>query len=197
MNLQPTLQDVDIDINNQFNPDVLFANYTRASQIRQDKLTPHNVGFYFQQIPTDPWNPHQSAIPYDVAQQLGFQKIDFLHLTFLDNFKNKNELRMLMKQTPNWDLLNHQTNVAKLFQISNHFDIVSAIKPKSIDDLADVVALIRPGKKRLLERYLKEKNYVRSFLYKKTDQYYFKRSHAIGYAHVIVVQLHMIEAGAL
>lgn len=195
--MQPTLQDVDIDINDDFNPSKLFTYYTRASQIKQDKLISHNVGFYFQQIPTDPWNPQQSSIPYDIAQQLGFQKIDFLHLTFLDNFKNKNELRTLMKQTPNWDLLNHQTNVVKLFQIGNHFDVVSLVKPKSIDDLADVVALIRPGKKRLLERYLKDKQYVRSFLYKKTDQYYFKRSHAIGYAHVIAVQLLMIETGAM
>ncbi len=197
MYLRPTLQDVDIDVNDQFNPAELFAHYTRASQIKHDKLIPHNVGFYFQQIPTDPWNPQQSAIPYDTAQSLGFQKIDFLHLTFLDIFKDKQELRTLIKRDPNWELLDHHTNVAKLFQISNHFDVVSVVKPRSIDDLADVVALIRPGKKRLLERYLREKDYIRSFLYKKTDQYYFKRSHAIGYAHVIAVQLHMIEAGAL
>lgn len=192
-----SLQDVDIDVSDKFNANVLFPTHVRASQIRQNKLVPHNVGYYFQSIPQDPWQPKVAAIPYNEAEQLGFQKIDFLHLSFLDIFSSKHELRALAKKDPNWDLLHHHTNVSKLFQISNHFDVVSKVKPTSVDDLADIVALIRPGKRNLLERYLTDKQYVRSFLYKKTDQYYFKRSHAIGYAHVIVVQMHLLESGLL
>ena len=193
----PVMQDVDIDVNDQFNPKRLFDQFTHASMIRQGKLAQHPVGLYFQSIPTDPWNQRISAIPYSDAEEHGFQKIDFLHLTFLDAFDDKEELRQLAKKEPNWALLNHRSNVVKLFHISNHFDVVDRIKPKSIEDLADVVALIRPGKRNLLERYVNERDYVRSFLYKKTDQYYFKRSHAIGYAMVIAVQLHLIAQGKL
>lgn len=193
----PSLQDVDIDISDTFDASQLFPTHTRAAQISRGKLMPHNVGYYFQDIPNDPWNPGVSAIPYTDAEQQGFQKIDFLHLSFLDNFHDKQQLRVLAKKEPRWELLEHHVNVSKLFQIGNHYDVVSQVKPRSIEDLADVVAMIRPGKKNLLDRYLVEKEYVRSFLYKKTDQYYFKRSHAIGYAHVIVVQMHLIEAGLL
>lgn len=193
----PSLQDVDIDVSDTFDASQLFPTHTRAAQISRNKLVPHNVGYYFQDIPNDPWNPGVSAIPYTEAEQQGFQKIDFLHLSFLDNFHDKQQLRVLAKKEPRWELLEHHVNVSKLFQIGNHYDVVSQVKPRSIEDLADVVAMIRPGKKNLLDRYLVEKEYVRSFLYKKTDQYYFKRSHAIGYAHVIVVQMHLIEAGLL
>jgi hypothetical protein len=193
------MQDVDIDVSDKFNPSQLFDQYTRASQIRRDQLVPHNVGYYFQGIPTDPWSTNVpiSAIPYDIAEQTGFQKIDFLHLSFLDRFTNKQQLRELASREPRWELMDHSINVSKLFQLSNHFDIVSRVRPRSIDDVADIVALIRPGKRNLLERYMTNKQDVRSFLYLKTDQYYFKRSHAIGYAHVIAIQLHLIQAGQL
>lgn len=195
MNHQPSLQDVDIDVSDTFDANKIFGTFTRASQLKNGDLVPHNVGYYFQQIPTDPWHPGISAIPYNWAEEQGFQKIDFLHLSFLDVFTDKEQLRKLAKKEPRWELLDHHINVTKLFHIGNHYDIVSRVRPRSIDDLADVVALIRPGKRNLLERYLSEKEYVRSFLYKKTDQYYFKRSHAIGYAHVIVVQLHLLASG--
>jgi hypothetical protein len=64
--------------------------------------------------------------------------------------------------------------------------------------LADVLALIRPGKKYLLEAYIKDRDIVRDELYKtptKKNTVWFKRSHSVAYAHNIVLQLHLINVG--
>jgi DNA polymerase III alpha subunit len=164
--------------------------------IKNGLITKHPVGVYFQNIPIDPIT-HLSSIPYQAAEELGYFKIDMLHLSVLDYFNNKGEIRMLTKKTPDWDLLLSPSVVSKLFQLSNHYDLVVTIKPKSIIELADCIALIRPGKRYLLDGYLKDKDVIRQELYKKTDKYYFKRAHAISYATTIVLQLHLIKGGVI
>ena len=71
------------------------------------------------------------------------------------------------------------------------------VKPRSIETLADAIALIRPGKVNLISIYLAQPEMVRKVLYTQSDQYSFKRSHAIAYAMVIVLQLHLIELGLM
>lgn len=93
----------------------------------------------------------------------------------------------------------NEDNVLKLFQISKHFNIINQVRPQSIQELADVVALIRPNKRHLLNEYRKNKSKIRPQLYRQADddKSSFKRSHAIAYAMTIVLQLHLIEAGVL
>jgi DNA polymerase III alpha subunit len=104
-----------------------------------------------------------------------------------------------MHKPPNWKLLEDEENVGKLFQIHNHFNVISQVKPKSVQELADCITLIRPGKKHLLPAYLKNRETTRkNSLYARTaDGYSFKKSHAISYAFTIVLQLHLLEAGKL
>jgi DNA polymerase III alpha subunit len=189
--------DVDIDTQSHFSPldhfDVLLA-----SMVKDGKLIKHPAGAYFQNIPKDNISG-LAAIPYKEAEKLGYFKIDFLHLNFLDNFKSKQEIQDLIILEPDWTILESQEQVEKLFQIHNHFDIVYQIKPKSVIALADTIALIRPGKRKLLNAYIKHPNDIRNMLYTKPDdgKYYFKKGHAVSYALTIVLQLHLIKGKLL
>ena len=159
----------------------------------------HNCGTYFQAVAHDPIL-NVAAIPYREAQELGYFKIDFLHLSVLDDFKTKAEIRQLMKEEPDWELLRDSDQVEKLFHIKNHFDLINRLQPKTVQELADAIALIRPGRRHLTDKYMADKEFVRDYLlYVKNpqDEYSFKRSHAIAYAFNIVLQLHLIEQGKL
>jgi len=96
----------------------------------------------------------------------------------------------LVKQEPVWELLEYEDIVEQLFHINNHFDVVKQLKPRSIEQLAAVLAVIRPAK-----RYLVNKDWDtinKEVWLKVEDAYSFKKSHAIAYALAIVVQLNSI-----
>lgn len=190
--------DIDIDFPTHFNPKTLFPDSVQASMVKDGKLSKHPAGIYFQDTPVD-CITGLCSIPYEQAEELGYTKIDFLHLSALDVFQSKSEVRELLNKEPNWDLLKSRTVVEKLFQIGRHFDVVDIIKPTCVEDLADCIALIRPGKRNLLEHYdPNNKTKFREKLYKKsTDSYSYKKGHAISYAMTIVIQLHLIQKGIL
>lgn len=190
--------DIDIDVKPSFKPAYTFPKCTHASMIQNNELKQHPCGIYFQNIPTDPFD-HISAIPYKQAEQLGYFKIDFLHLTLLNQFNNKQEIRELLKIEPDWELLKSKEVVEKLFHLKNWFDVLNIIEPKSIQDLADCLAIIRPNKQSLLVEYVKNKQTTRKKLYTvdKGDKTSFKKAHAIAYATLITLQLHLIKQGKL
>lgn len=190
--------DIDIDLQSDFDPLDIFPEATRASMVKQNKLVKHNVGVYFQDIPIDKITG-LAAIPYDKAEELGYFKIDFLHLHFLDHLQSKDEVRKLIDIEPDWSMLEDRDIVEKLQHIHNHFDLISQIQPKCIQELADCLALIRPAKRKLLNAYLKDREKTRKFLYQKSEngRYYFKKGHAISYALNIVIQMHLIKAEVL
>jgi DNA polymerase III alpha subunit len=76
---------------------------------------------------------------------------------------------------------------------------VSKLAPKSVLEIADCIALMRPGKRYLVDAYLKDKELIREELYRKPDddKYYFKKGHAVSYALIIVLQLHLVKGGLL
>lgn len=187
--------DIDIDLPTNFNPKEYF-DVTNASMVESGKLKKHNAGVYFQNIPVDSVTG-LSAIPYKESEKEGFIKIDMLHLSFLNHFKSKKEIKCLLKKEPNWNLLKEIKVIEKLFHIGNHVDVVFRVKPRSISDLADVLALIRPSKRKLLDKYVRNKKSVLTELYTKRQPSDMRKSHAIPYAMVIVLQLHLIEAGIL
>ena len=80
-----------------------------------------------------------------------------------------------------------------MFHIGNHFDIVNKVKPKSVIELSDILALIRPGKKKLLDSYLESPEAVRPELFTKRINSDMRRSHTIPYALLIVLQLHLVK----
>lgn len=189
--------DIDIDTQTSFDPRTIFPTCVTASRVDEGTLIKHPVGVYFQDVPVDPFTG-LSAIPFRQAEELGFLKIDFLHVSVLESFSSKQEIREYAKKDPNWDLLSARSVVTKLFQIANHYDLIQRLRPRSVIELADAIALIRPNKRVLVEKYLQNKEKVRKGpLYIKEHPADYRKCHAIAYALVIVTQLHLIEAGRL
>jgi len=189
------LPDIDIDTTSTFDPSSVF-NATRASMVAKDKLVPHPCGYYFDNIPVDKVTG-LSAIPYKAADKLGYFKVDMLHNTVYDRFNSRYEIEELIKIEPNWDLLEHSENIVRLTQIHDHAAIVLHVKPRSINMLADVLALIRPGKRHLLVPYTLGRIDQKTLYTSEDGQYTFKKAHAIAYAHVIVLEMHLLEANLL
>jgi DNA polymerase III alpha subunit len=167
----------------------------RASMVENGVLKPHPVGIYLQTIPTD-MDSHLSAIPYQQAQEYGYLKIDLLHLNLLKSFESRDEVLTVLNMKPDWTLLNYKSVVEKLFHIKKHFDLIEKCKPQSIEDLADILALIRPNKTILIDKYIKSKHEVRKVLYDKIDESDLRKSHAIAYALNIILQMNLIKLGA-
>jgi hypothetical protein len=183
--------DIDIDLKTDFDPKKYF-NIIHASINEDGNLKKHLAGVYFQKIPID-LESNLAAIPYNKTEDLGYIKIDFLHLSLLNSFNNKEEIKKLLKLEPNWKLLEDKNIVSILFHIGNHFDIVNKIKPKSVIQLSDILALIRPGKKHLLDEYIKNPDNTRQELYTKRINSDMRKSHTIPYALLIILQMHLIE----
>lgn len=186
--------DIDIDVQSQVNPAKIFNNITYASINEAGKLKKHNVGVYFQNIPKDP-ETGLSAITYKKGLDLNFFKVDIIHLKLLDKFESKDHLRKLMYEEPDWSLLLDEDVVTQLFHLSKSFELLKKVKPKSIMELSDCLALIRPNKVILVDKYIKEKDKtaIRKLLYQKEDSSDLRKSHAIPYAYLIVAQLNLIK----
>jgi hypothetical protein len=179
--------DIDIDFQSGFQCQDIFPQAVRASMVnKKDYLVPHPCGFYFQNIDIDPVT-ELAAIPYEESEILGYFKIDFLRLSAIDPIQSKQEIRDLSKKEPDWDLLSIEENVFKLAHISKYYSLLQKLNPRSVNDLADILALIRPSKRHLIDRFaktnLKNKEELRKELYSKPidGQIWFKKSHSISY----------------
>lgn len=185
------MADVDIDFADRDSA-VSFIKHIPASTVNNGKMTKHVVGIYVQNIPTDPLTGY-SSIPHEEAESYGYFKIDFLNLNVYKHITSNSDLERLLNTPPDWSLLEYEEIVGMLDQLGNNFKIVDQMKPKSIEQLAMVLALIRPAKKHLVGQPwdVIEKN----IWIKPSSGYYFKKSHAVAYAHVIVVQMNLISEG--
>jgi hypothetical protein len=186
--------DIDIDIDPSVDIAAIFPEFVRGSRVDDNNdLKAHPCGWYYQNIPVDPLT-NIAAIPFEQAEQMGYTKIDFLHLSLLTQFKSKQQIIELATTEPNWDILQDPQVVEQLFQLRNSWKYISAIKPRSIEELADTIAIIRPDKRNLLQAYLRDRVRTRPKLYRKNadDKSSFRRSHAIAYAHTVVMQINSI-----
>ena len=181
--------------------DIDFADRTQALDVlkhidaRLDTSKKHNTGVYCTSIPYNPITG-LSTIDYKSAEDRGYFKIDFLNVSVYDGVKSKEHLTKLMTTEPLWDLLLEDDFVNKLFHVNGHGSILRQMKPESIEQLAAVLAMIRPAKRHLIG---KDWITVMSDIWVKPegDEYFFKKAHAIAYAHVIVVQMNLICEGLL
>lgn len=188
--------DIDIDLQPNVDPTKLFRNIISASQVQDGELKKHNVGYYFQDIPVDSVTG-LAAIPYNKSEDLGYMKIDLLTVNLLKHFKSKKEMRDLLKKEPDWSLLEDEEVVKTLFQLGKHFSIVSRVKPTSVQEIADVFALTKPNKRPLLDKYIENPDKYRVELFTKRAPEDMRKSHAIPYALLITLQLHLIKQGRL
>jgi hypothetical protein len=153
----------------------------------------HNTGVYCHQIPTNPLTG-MASIEYGPAEGRGYFKIDFLNVSAYNNVRDEEHVKQLLAVEPLWDLMYEKDVCDQLFHINGYHTLMAQLKPASILELAMVLALIRPGKKHLIP-VCQEKGFdsIKDDIWQKTDDaYFFKKSHAVGYAHLIVMQLNLI-----
>ena len=182
--------DIDIDVKDR---DVLLKKlkHIPASIINNGEIKKHNTGVYFTDIPTHPFT-NSANIDYKEAEDGGYFKLDILNVGVYENVKDEKHLQQLIDQEPDWSLLEHKEIVEQLFHIHNHYDIVSKLKPTSVEQLAAVLAIIRPAKRNLLNATWPEIE-LNVWTKPQDDTYYFKKSHAIGYALAICVQMNLMS----
>jgi DNA polymerase III alpha subunit len=182
------MSDIDID----------FADRTRALDVlkhidaRIDKDKKHNTGVYCTAVPYDPVTGI-STLNYKEAEERGYFKIDFLNVSVYEGVKSKEHLTQLLNQEPLWDLLEQKEFCDMIFHVNGYHNLIAELKPSTIEELAMFLALLRPGKKHLIP-VCKEKGFqeISDEIWTKTTEYSFKKSHSIGYAHAIVVQMNLI-----
>jgi DNA polymerase III alpha subunit len=183
------MPDIDIDFADRSQVLDLFDHIT-ASRSDNTNLAKHNTGIYLHECPID-LDTGFCKVPYDAAEDQGYFKIDFLNASLYKGIKNEDHLIQLMNQEPLWDLLEDDGFNSLLFHVNGHGDILRKMKPKSVDQLAAILAMIRPAKRYLIgkswEEIMKE-----VWIKPSGEEYYFKKSHATAYAVAIVVQMNLI-----
>jgi DNA polymerase III alpha subunit len=183
------MPDIDIDLADRTK---ILSHLKHIKASRDDEgLTAHNTGVYMHKVPVDALTG-LCSLPYEQAEDKGYFKIDFLNVSVYKGVKNEEHLIQLMETEPLWDLLLDDDFVNNLFHVNGHGNILRKMEPKSIEQLAAVLAMIRPAK-----RYLIGKDWttVMTEIWTKprhAHEYFFKKSHATAYAVAIVVQMNLI-----
>ena len=179
--------DIDIDTNDRMEL-LKLVPHIKATLANGKK---HPSGVYFQSISHDE-KTNQATLPMDEAEAAGYIKIDILNLSMYGEFRDQQEFDDLFDREPDWSMLQRKEDVDKIIHISKHFDLVQKIAPRSIDDLALVLALIRPAKRHLLG---KSRKFIDQHIWDRPndDTYHFKKSHAYAYAMAIKVQMNMLS----
>jgi hypothetical protein len=184
--------DIDIDVANRDQALALVKN-TAASIIRDGKITKHNTGVYFTEIPRNPFTG-QASFDYQQAEQLGYIKVDILNVGLYQQVKSEQHLQELMNQEPEWDRLYDPEFCSKLIHIGTHYDTLVKMPEavNSIPRLAMFLAVIRPAKRHLIGRSWKE---VSETIWERPADggYYFKKSHSVGYAHLVAVNMNLLS----
>ena len=187
------MPDIDIDFANRTHALDKFKHVVSAIKEEDGTFKKHNTGIYCTSVPYNPITK-LSTIDYKEAEDRGYFKIDFLNVSVYEGVKDRKHLLELMETEPLWDLLEQDDFTQLLFHVNGHGSILRQSKPRSIEQLAAVLAMIRPAK-----RYLIGKDWttIMTEVWTKpeNDEYYFKKAHAIAYAHVIVVQMNLICEG--
>jgi DNA polymerase III alpha subunit len=183
------MPDIDIDFIDRDQALKLFK-HTVASRLDNDTMVKHNTGVYLHEVPVD-IDTGLCAVDYKQAEELNYFKIDFLNVGMYKGIRNEAHLIELMNNEPLWDLLEQEEFVNLLFHVNGHCGILRQMKPKNIEQLAAVLAVIRPAKRNLIG---KDWETVLSEVWQRPEgeEYYFKKSHATAYAVAIVVQMNLI-----
>jgi hypothetical protein len=183
------MPDIDIDFIDREQALKLFK-HTVASRNDNGRLVKHNTGVYLHEVPVDAVTS-LCSVPYEQAEEQEFFKIDFLNVGLYNGVRNEEHLLQLMETEPLWDLLLQDEFNNLLFHVNGHGSILREMQPTSIEQLAAVLAMIRPAKRHLIG---KDWSVVMKEVWTKpeTNDYYFKKSHATAYAVAIVVQMNLI-----
>jgi DNA polymerase III alpha subunit len=184
------MPDIDIDFADRTKILEVIKHVPAAIVDKDGTFKKHNTGVYCTTIPYNPITGIAN-IDYKQAEERGYFKIDFLNVSIYKGVRNDEHLKQLMEAEPLWDLLEQDDFTNLLFHVNGHGHVLRKMKPTNIEELAACLAIIRPAKKHLLGKTWTE---VMQEVWTKptTEEYYFKRAHAVAYAMAIVVQMNLI-----
>lgn len=186
MNFQ---SDIDIDFGNR---DLLLDRlwHIPASMRTPKLIKRHPSGVYVSDIPYDP--VHQiAALDYAEAETRGYFKLDLLNVHVYTMIRDEVHLKELMRE-PDWTRLRSREFVLNLIHLSNHHQILQRMPEPitNISHLSMFLALIRPAKRHLVGLTWGE--IAKTIWDKDADGYTFKKSHSVGYAHLVVIHMNLL-----
>lgn len=177
--------DIDIDFADRQKALALFKHVPARLGDRK-----HNTGVYFHRVPVDPFK-NICTVDHKSAEETGFFKIDLLNVGIYKDIKDEQHLQKLMNTEPLWELLEFDEFIDKVFHIAGNAKLCQKLKPKNIEQLAALLAIIRPAKRHLANKswddILKE-----VWLPSADGSYYFKKAHAFSYAMAVIVHMNLI-----
>ena len=183
--------DVDIDFGNRDKILNIIKNIPSSIKT-ENNFRKHNTGIHVTGIPTDPVTGF-SSLDYSEAEERGYIKLDFLNVWVYQYVKSEEHLIELMKE-PNWNNLKDRDFFEKLIHVGRHYDILNKmLEPvNSIPRMAMFLSVIRPGKRHLIGLSWKE---VSKTIWDNdnVEGYWFKKSHAVAYAQLVVVNMNLLE----
>ena len=185
--------DVDIDFANR-NIVLDIIKHIPATIIEKDSIKKHNTGVYCHNIPVNPLT-NTASFDYKSAEARGYFKIDFLNVSAYQSVKDSDHIDRLLAVEPIWELFGEKDICDQLNHINGYHNLLARLKPRSIDELAMVLALIRPGKKHLMAKCESSGfDSIKLDIWTKPadDSYCFKHGHGIAYSHLIVMQLNLL-----
>jgi hypothetical protein len=181
--------DIDIDMADRMALLSKIKN-TNATMIKDGRTVKHPTGIYVTDIPFNPL-VNGSAIEYKEAEKMGYYKLDILNVNLYSRVKDEVHMQSLMKD-PDWSRLNDRSFVEKITHIGNHYDTMK-LMPEPIDSIprmAMFLSVIRPAKRYLIG--LPWKDVAKSvWLEPKDGGYWYKKSHSISYATMVVVNMNL------
>jgi len=165
--------------------------HTPASIIKDDKISKHNTGVYFTDIPVDPFTGYAS-LDYQAAEDRGYLKLDFLNVNLYSKVKSEQHLIELINTEPPWDKLYEREFCEQLIHIGNHYDTLIKMPEavNSIPRMAMFLSVIRPAKRHLIGQ--KWADVARTVWEPDPNGgYAFKKSHSLAYATLVVVNMNL------
>lgn len=184
--------DADIDIDFADRDDILkHITHVSARQERDEGVRKHNSGVYVTEVPYDPINDCAS-IDYEQAEQRGYIKIDFLNVNVYKLIRDQAHYETMLNKEPPWHRLQEQEFVEKLIHVGNHHKLICNMNVNSIARMAMFLALIRPGKRDLLDKSW-EKIGKNIWTIPTDGSYYFKKAHAVSYAVLVALHMNLID----
>lgn len=184
--------DIDIDFGNR-SQILELIEHTPAGIIKDDHLVKHNTGIYVTDIPKDPF-VGCASIDHKLAEDRGYMKLDLLNVGLYQQVTSEAHLQELMRKEPDWAKLYNADFCNQLIHIGNHYETLIKMPEavNTIPRLAMFLAVIRPAKRHLIGKTWQE---VAETVWEKPadDGYYFKKSHAVAYAHLVVVNMNLLD----
>ena len=184
---------MDIDIDTADREQILkLIKHIPAAIHRKGEWVKHNTGVFVTAVPANPITK-MSSLDYQEAEELGYIKLDLLNVGVYEQVKSLAHLDRLMSAEPMWEMLGYPEFVQQVIHINNHYNVLKQMPEpvNSIPRMAMFLAIIRPAKRHLIGKSWKD--VAADIWAKPTDgSYYFKKSHAVSYSHLVAVHMNLL-----